>query len=99
MMQDPSLGKAVTGAGAAGGDAIFSIDKFLTAVDQQWVKVQKEQDAMTKDAQKTGGGLNISAMMRLQQDMNVLEMAANLGSTMLSSGNSMIQTILRNMSK
>jgi hypothetical protein len=99
-MGGPNLDQAVAGGGGAkGGDAIFSINQFLDAVQAQWTKVQQEQNKMTVDAQKSGGGLNITAMMRLQQDMNILEMAANLGSTMLSSANGMIQTIMRNMSK
>jgi uncharacterized protein CbrC (UPF0167 family) len=95
-MQDTS------GAGAA-GDAVFSIGTrtsgFLGAVQKQWQLVQADQAALQSGAGTSGTGLNITAMMNLQQDMNVLEMASNLGSTMLSSANNMIQTILRNMAK
>jgi hypothetical protein len=92
------MGGAAPTSGAA-GDAIFNINPFLDAVNAQFKQVQAQQKAMSDEAGKEGGGLNITAMMKLQQSMNLLEMGANLGSTMLGMANGMVQTLLRNMSK
>jgi len=87
---------ATPGAVPGKGEVVFTMDPFIEAVGTQWTKVKALQEAMTKDAAK---GLDIGAMMNLQQQMNILEMAANLGSTMMSAANGMVQQINRNLSK
>jgi cyclopropane fatty-acyl-phospholipid synthase-like methyltransferase len=79
-----------------GTSGVFSMDQYIKLVEAKFKDVEAQQKAMQDAATKSGGGgLNIVAMMKLQQSMNILEMGANLGSTMMGAASNMATQITR----